>query len=252
MNSNKTFALPLPPQAAHDLRGSARGRHAPMLVKIAATALCLGMLAGCSGNPPEAAMDPKTRYPFAVDSKLIIQPAMFQAGSVELDNAEKARLKAVLIHFIRSGGGVLEIRQTGAMDDPQAEARLQALHKFALQSGAQPYEIRLRRVPGKADKNGPIILSFESFAARSFECTNRNAPTADNPTNMRHPDLGCSIRTGIAAMISNPADLQQPRDRRPGDGMRRTRVIRNYRAGEPTEATRGKNENSSSIRDLGG
>ena len=88
--------------------------------------------------------------------------------------------------------------------------------------------------------------------ARTFNCDQRNMPTAANPSNMQHPDFGCSLRTGIAAMVSNPADLERPRTRQPSDGTRRARVIHNYRAGQPTESTRGANEQSNSIRELGG
>jgi pilus assembly protein CpaD len=193
-----------------------------------------------------------TRYPFTVDSRLVTQAVIFQTDAVTLDEAEKIRVNAFLAHFMQSGGGVLEIRSTAATDDGRADARLRALQKHVLKKGARPYEIRLRKVAGGKTDNGPIILSFESFTAKTFKCIRRNARTAANPTNRQHPDFGCSLRGGIAAMISNPADLERPRARQPSDATRRSTVIGNYRAGQPTESIRGTKEQTTSIRELGG
>lgn len=253
MNSQKQFAFSASPRWGIAVRKTGSTRLAPAkLAGFAAAALCLGLLAGCSSNTPDSAANPATRYPFVVDRSLVTQPVIFQAGAIALDEAEKGRLNAFLAHFLQSGGSVLEIRLTAAADDAQAEARLQALHKHVLARGAQPHEIRLHRVAINSSGDGPLILSFERFATASINCNQRNFPTAYNPTNMRHPDIGCALRSNVAAMIANPADLEGPRGRRPGDAMRRGRVIKNYRAGEPTEAARGENESSGSIRDLGG
>jgi len=59
------------------------------------------------------------------------------------------------------------------------------------------------------------------------------------------------MRANIAAMVVNPADLERPQAEQPSDATRRGRVIKNYRAGEATEATRGEGESASSIRALG-
>ncbi len=251
MNSLAPLAFSVPPKAGKGVRISAPRRFTPRLVKFAAAAICLAWLSGCAPNSPDMASDPMTRYPFTVDSELVTQPVVFQPQAVTLDAAEKDRLNAFLIHFFQSGGDVLEIRSTTAADDQRAEARLQALERHILNKGAQPHEIRLRKVAGAKTENGPIILSFESFTVRPIKCTRRNAPTAANPTNMQHPDFGCSLRAGIAAMVANPADLEQPRELQPGDAAWRSRVMQNYRAGQPTESVRGKKEQSNSIRGLG-
>ena len=224
------------------------------LGKIAAAIACLGWLAGCMPNTPSAAAGPETRYPYIVESQLVTQPVVYQADAIQLDRVETGRVAAFLNQFFKTGGGVLEIRAASAADDPVVKARVQALRQHALMRGAQPHELRLRRVaaPNGSDSgSGPIILSFESSTAKVAACTQRNAPTAHNPSNMTHPDLGCSLRRNIAAMISNPSDLKEPQTEQQGDSMRRSRVIRNYRAGEPTEATRGSKESAGSIRGLG-
>ena len=251
MNIHTPFAFSPPPRAGEDVPASARRRFAPGFIKFTAAAICLGWLSGCAPNTPDAASNPMTRYPFAVDRKLVTQPVIFPSDAVTLDEAEKTRVIAFLTHFLQSGGGVLEIRLTAAADDQRADARLRALQMYVLKKGARPDEIRLRKVAGAKTDNGPVILSFEQFAARSFKCTRRNWPTAANPTNRQHPDFGCSLRANVAAMVSNPADMARPRASQPGDATRRGPVIQNYRLGQPTEAARGEKESSDSIRELG-
>ena len=252
MNSHTPFAVSPPSHTAAGQYSRASGGAIRNLAKLAAAAVCLGWLAGCSPNTPDAAIDQRDRYPFTVESKLVTQAVVFESDAVSLDAAEKDRLDVFLAHFMQSGGGALEIRQTAVADDKQAEARLQALRKHILKKGARPHEIRVRRIVQGDTDDGPIILSFQQYTANPINCPLRNIRTTANPKNTRHPNYGCSLRSGIAAMVSNPADLEKPRRMQPGDGMRRSRVIRNYRAGEPTEAARGENESSGSIRDLGG
>ncbi len=220
--------------------------------KLAAMALCLTLLAGCLPNPPEAGRTPADLYPFKADGRLVTQPIIFETGTATLGNDEKRSLNAMIKHYFKRGGGLLEIRQTTAGDNDEAKARLQAVRGYILRQGVRPSEIGLRRIAGTDDGGGPIIVSFESFTLRTIACNQRNRPTANNPTNKRHPDFGCALRAGLAVMIANPADMETPQPELPGDGRRRARVHRNYSAGEPTEATRGSSENTGSIRQLGG
>lgn len=223
-----------------------------IFAKLAASFLCLTYLAGCLPNTLEAGLTPADLYPFKADSRLVTQPIVFAAGKTTLENDEKNSLNAFVKHYFERGGGMLEIRQTTAGGNKRAEARPQALRRHILRQGVRPSELSLRRVAGADDAGGPIIVSFASFTLRTVPCTQRNRPTANNPTNKRHPDFGCTLRNGLASIIANPADLEAPQPELPGDGRRRARVHRNYSAGEPTEANRGRNEATGSIRNLGG
>lgn len=220
--------------------------------RIAATVLCLAWLAACAPNTPEAIMDTDTKYPFLVDSRMVTQPVIFVPGQTAISKVDIKSLNVFVHHFFKSGGHKLDIRISSADDDAQGKARLETLRRHILRLGVRPGEITLHRIDGVIDRGGPMILSFESYSVRPIECTQRNVGTSPNPSNTKHPDHGCSLRAGIAAMIANPADLQSPRPEGPAFGARRGRVLRNYGEGQPTEGARGDNESSGSIRDLGG
>ena len=213
--------------------------------------LCLFCFSGCMPNLPSPQLNITTRYPFIVESQLATQQVMFQAGQVTLDQGERDRVGSFLTNFLRGGGGILEIKLAAALTDEEGQARLQALRQYIVDHGTQSHEIRVSRLPGGKGGRDSIILSYTKYTVEPIQCDQRNAPTANNPTNFPHPDLGCSMRANIAAMVVNPADLERPQAEQPSDAQRRGRVIKNYRAGEATEATRGQGESATSIRALG-
>jgi pilus biogenesis lipoprotein CpaD len=47
-------------------------------------------------------------------------------------------------------------------------------------------------------------------------------------------NFGCAHQQNIAAMVSDPEDLAEPRDEDPSDPMRRTKMIDKYRLGDTT------------------
>ena len=61
-------------------------------------------------NLPNPQLNTATRYPFIVESQLVTQQVMFQAGQVALDQGEEDRVDSFLTKFLRGGGGILEIK----------------------------------------------------------------------------------------------------------------------------------------------
>jgi pilus assembly protein CpaD len=52
--------------------------------------------------------------------------------------------------------------------------------------------------------------------------------------NRPYYNLGCATQRNLAAMIDNPADLEQPRSETPPYTMRRSEAFEKYRKGEST------------------
>ena len=55
--------------------------------------------------------------------------------------------------------------------------------------------------------------------------------------NRPYHNFGCANQHNLAAMIDNPADLEQPRPETPAYTMRRNAAFEKYRKGEPTTTT---------------
>jgi len=52
--------------------------------------------------------------------------------------------------------------------------------------------------------------------------------------NKPYHNFGCATQRNLAAMIDNPADLEQPRPETPAYTARRTEAFEKYRKGNPT------------------
>jgi pilus assembly protein CpaD len=59
----------------------------------------------------------------------------------------------------------------------------------------------------------------------------------DYSQNKSYHNFGCAMQRNLAAMIDNPADLEQPRSEMPADTSRRAVAFAKYRKGEATTTT---------------
>ena len=55
--------------------------------------------------------------------------------------------------------------------------------------------------------------------------------------NKQYYNFGCASQRNLAAMIDNPADLEQPRSETAAYTARRTAAFEKYRKGDPTSTT---------------
>ena len=55
--------------------------------------------------------------------------------------------------------------------------------------------------------------------------------------NSPYHNFGCATQRNLAAMVDNPADLEQPRPETPAYTIRRNAAFEKYRKGEPTTTT---------------
>lgn len=90
----------------------------------------------------------------------------------------------------------------------------------------------------------PIMrLSFQAFDALPPQCKGfGEIDISATRSNNDLENLGCSVRTNLAAMISDPADLFGQRELDPSDNVRRQTVLDAYREGEPTGSQRNEGE----------
>ena len=88
-----------------------------------------------------------------------------------------------------------------------------------------------------------VVLSFTRFDAVPPECEGFGTiDVAHTRSNSDLPNLGCSVRTNLAAMIADPADLLGNRQLDPGDSERRYITFEAYRQGEQTASERNEGE----------
>lgn len=194
--------------------------------------------------------DVKQAHPIEVSSRI-------KAHAVDVDHSapspagdKDAELTAFVREFIQYGGDTLEVAVAGeSLEGTDADAVTEDIVTRLLLLGVRRDEIRIKRVKSQA-ANGPAVLSFERYRAEFGECGRQVRGGGYVPRNTKNIDFGCAHRANMAAMASNPADLDRPRREQPTDAMRRSMMIERYRSGESTETERGEREDAGSIREL--
>jgi pilus assembly protein CpaD len=88
-----------------------------------------------------------------------------------------------------------------------------------------------------------IKLSYPKIKAVAGPCglwPEDLGPNIDNSSygeNRPYHNFGCATQRNLAAMVDNPADLEQPRPETPAYTPRRTAAFEKYRKGQPTTTT---------------
>jgi pilus assembly protein CpaD len=88
-----------------------------------------------------------------------------------------------------------------------------------------------------------IKLTYPRIAAVAGPCgvwPEDLGPTVDSPSyeqNRPYHNFGCANQRNLAAMIDNPADLEQPRSETAAYTARRSVAFEKYRKGDPTTTT---------------
>jgi pilus assembly protein CpaD len=88
-----------------------------------------------------------------------------------------------------------------------------------------------------------IRLSYPKIAAVAGPCglwPEDLGPSIDNSSynqNKQYYNFGCATQRNLAAMVDNPADLEQPRSETAAYTPRRNAAFEKYRKGEPTTTT---------------
>lgn len=162
----------------------------------------------------------------------------------ELSSADRARIEKFIGVYTQKGHGPLVLSLPAASSNPQlavtatAEARA-----IAWEKGVQYEEISGEAHGAGSAVSQPLILAFQVYDAVPPECASKaSVDFADVASNNNLPTLGCSVRTNLAAMIADPADLLGGRALDSADAVRREVILEKFRAGEPTGAVRTSQE----------
>lgn len=161
--------------------------------------------------------------------------------SNELSLTDRRRLRGFVRAYKDHGHGPLNLLLPESTHNQQyAVGALADARAIAYENGVDYQQI----VGGAKFGNTPtLVMSFQSFETVMPDCKGfGEVDFADIRSNNDLPNLGCAVRTNIAAMIADPADLRGNRPLDPGDAVRRQTTFDAYRAGEQTASERNDGE----------
>lgn len=160
--------------------------------------------------------------------EIILDPA-----ASELTLADRRRLRNFVRGYNDHGHGPLVmLLPEGTANQQFAVGAVAQARAIAFENGVSYEEIE---GGSKFGSYPSIILSFKAYDAIAPECQSfAEIDFGEIRSNNDLPNLGCSIRTNLAAMIADPADLLGTRELDPVDAGRSQRVLEAWRAGEAT------------------
>lgn len=162
----------------------------------------------------------------------------------ELSSTDRQKIRSFVGLYAQRGHGPLVLSLPQATANPQlAVTAVAEARAIAWESGIEYDEIAGTAHGAGESYAQPMILAFQIYDAVAPDCAQKSAyDFSDVSSNNNLPTLGCSVRTNLAAMIADPADLLGSRPLDPSDLARREVILEKFRQGEITGAARSDEE----------
>ena len=186
--------------------------------------------------------DYRLRHPIAVqeaNSSIVVFVGHARGG---LSASQRADVIGLARTWVREGTGAIVVDVP--VDTPNAQAAASASREIqaTLAAGGVPARaIKLLRYhPDDPRTLATIRLSYPRISAVAGPCglwPEDLGPSILNngySENRPYHNFGCASQRNLAAMIDNPADLEQPRSETAAYTARRTEAFERYRKGNPT------------------
>ena len=222
-------------------------RRLRLLGTLAGLSVVLGACNYTGGEAVTASIpdDYRLRHPISVQEanrSVVIFVGHARGG---LSAPQRADVLGLAQTWVREGTGA--IVADVPVDTPNARAAASAydeIRSLLAASGVPPRGITLHRYhPDDPLTLATIRLSYPRMAAVAGPCgtwPDDLGPSLLNRSyseNKSYYKFGCAYQRNMAAMIDNPADLEQPRSETAAYTARRNEAFEKYRKGEPTATT---------------
>jgi pilus assembly protein CpaD len=224
------------------------------ILKPAATLIAAGIgltaLSACSSVAPTSvpasylqgtALD---RNAISVEKKTEFLEIAIHPQASEISLADKAAISRFVSAYRDHGHGPLIMSLPESTANPQlAVAAVAEARAIAYENGVQYEEIEGTHHGEDSLVSEPMILAFQAYEAIAPDCPSQATINyADISSNNERSTLGCAVRSNLAAMIADPADLLGTRPLDSADPVRRNVILEKFRQGEPTGSTRSSQE----------
>ncbi|MGJ4994682.1 CpaD family pilus assembly protein [Bradyrhizobium sp. HKCCYLR20261] len=229
-------------------KSSARdGRRAlQRLSAIAGLALTLGACNYTTGEVVATIPDDyKMRHPIAIEEGRQSTVVFIGSGRGGLTSQQRADVAGLARNWLREGtGGIVAEVPTGTSNARAAADAYREIRATLTAGGVPGHAISLRNtMPDDPRQLAVIRLTYPKIAAVAGPCglwPDDLGPNINNPgysANQHYQNFGCATQRNLAAMIDNPADLEQPRAETASYTPRRSALFEKYRKGESTAVT---------------
>jgi len=186
--------------------------------------------------------DYRLRHPIAVEEGNDSMVVFVGRGRGGLSAGQRAEVMGLGERWMHDGTGA--ITADVPVNTPNARAAADSLHEIqALLSaaGVPPHGVVVHNYhPDDPKYMPPIRLTYPRIKAVAGPCglwPEDIGPSIHNKgyfDNKSYYNFGCAYQRNMAAMVEDPADLEQPRSETPPYTMRRSEAFEKYRKGSTT------------------
>jgi pilus assembly protein CpaD len=215
-----------------------------------AAGIGLTVLAACASSAPTnvpasylqgTALD---RNAISVQKKTEFLEVEIHPQASQISLADRSAITRFVAAYRDHGHGPLIMSLPESSANPQlAVAAVAEARAIAYENGVQYEEIKGTHHGEGSPVSEPMILAFQAYEAIAPDCPSQaGMDFADLSSNNEQSNLGCAVRSNLAAMIADPADLLGTRALDKGDPIRRGVILEKFREGESTGSTRTSQE----------
>jgi len=189
--------------------------------------------------------DYRLRHPIVIEEQAKTTEVFVGSQRGGLSAVQRADVTALGQNWLREGTGV--ITADVPINTPNARTAKDSyreVHSLLMAAGVPPQGLVMRNYrPEDPRMFATIRLSYPQIAATAGPCgtwpedIGSSIKNKSYLANKPYYDLGCAQQRNLAAMVSNPSDLVQPRSEAPVYAGRRTYALDKYRKGESTATT---------------
>jgi pilus assembly protein CpaD len=167
-------------------------------------------------------------------------------GRGDLTAEQRAQVGSMAGSWHREATGIISIEvPKGSPNERAAKYAAREVQSLLRASGVPARGIAMKSYVTPPETLGPIRVAYRRIEAQTGPCGQWPEDIGVSPTpsmqripaaidNRPHYNLGCSTQQNLAAMVSHPQDLVQPRTETAAYAPRRQTVIEKYRKGEIT------------------
>lgn len=197
-----------------------------------AALLLAGSCAAPINNGMGLSTDMEQNHPITVEPAYHSIKLPYSSTEAGLMPDDAAHFSVFVSDYMASGNGAISI---SAPAGGGANAAIGYFGERLAAMGVPRDRILVGTRQGEND--GLVELGFMTYKAHVEACGNDwSVNWGDTSGNLPLPNLGCANQHNLAAMITDPRDLIEPRTMDASDATRRNTVMGHYEKGEITQA----------------
>jgi pilus assembly protein CpaD len=190
-------------------------------------------------------VDYRLRHPIAVQEanrSIVVFVGQARGG---LSAPQRNDVTGLAQSWVREGtGGIIADVPVNTANARAASATYREIRSLLAAGGVPSSAITLRQYQPEDVRTLPTIkLSYPKISAVAGPCglwpedLGPNLQDTGYNENRPYHNFGCATQRNLAAMVDNPADLEQPRPETPAYTPRRNAAFEKYRKGTSTTTT---------------